>query len=70
MAENNKKIENLDFSDQVIYTTQKSVACDGGGGNLGHPLVWLHLGDDNQIVCPYCSRHFVLSSEDSLGKSR
>jgi len=35
------------------------VACDGGGGPLGHPRVWLTLGTDGEITCPYCSRHYV-----------
>lgn len=40
------------------------VACDGGGGALGHPQVWLNLQkeDDDapaKVVCPYCSRLFV-----------
>ncbi|HSO42731.1 MAG TPA: zinc-finger domain-containing protein [Rhodospirillales bacterium] len=35
------------------------VGCDGGGGALGHPLVYLNMGDEDEIACPYCSRHFV-----------
>ena len=35
---------------------------DGGGGPLGHPLVYLHTDDDGEVVCPYCSRHFVLAA--------
>ena len=38
------------------------VACNGGGGPLGHPQVWLTLGTDGEITCPYCSRHYVKSS--------
>ncbi len=41
-----------------VETTR--VACDGDGGPLGHPRVFLEIGDDGEIVCPYCSRHFVL----------
>jgi uncharacterized Zn-finger protein len=44
---------------QTIYTEDKRVACDGGGGALGHPQVWLTLGGDGQVTCPYCSRLFV-----------
>lgn len=36
------------------------VSCDGGGGPLGHPRVFLKLGDDGQVVCPYCSNRFEL----------
>ena len=44
---------------QIIYTEDRRVACDGGGGPLGHPRVWLTLGTDGEITCPYCSRHYV-----------
>ena len=44
---------------EVIRTSEKRVACDGG--LHGHPQVWLNLGEDDRIVCPYCSRVFVLA---------
>ena len=44
-----------------ILVEDPVVSCDGGGGALGHPAVYLHIGDENEIVCPYCSRHFVLA---------
>ena len=45
---------------EIIEVDQKRVACDGGGGALGHPRVWLHLGEKNQIACTYCSRLYVM----------
>jgi uncharacterized Zn-finger protein len=36
------------------------VACDGGSGPLGHPRVWLNIGTQGWIECPYCSRRYVL----------
>ena len=36
------------------------VACDGGGGALGHPKVYLEMGDENFVECPYCDKRFVL----------
>ena len=36
------------------------VACNGGGGALGHPLVYLNLETNGAIDCPYCDRRFVL----------
>ena len=31
------------------------IACDGGGGALGHPKVWLQIPTDRGWVeCPYC----------------
>ena len=39
------------------------VRCDGDGGTLGHPGIWLELtakpSGDTLAVCPYCSRQFV-----------
>jgi uncharacterized Zn-finger protein len=46
--------------DETIVVDTVVVGCDGGGGALGHPLVYLNLGDDDEILCPYCSRHFAL----------
>lgn len=50
---------------EVIRVNAKRVACDGGGGGLGHPRVWLNLGEDDQIECPYCSRLYVMAGSDA-----
>lgn len=42
---------------QEVETTR--VSCDGGGGTLGHPKVYLALADGS-AECPYCDRVFVL----------
>ncbi len=42
----------------VIEVKTDSVKCDGGGA-LGHPLIYLEFGEQNRLVCPYCSRTFV-----------
>jgi uncharacterized Zn-finger protein len=34
-------------------------ACNGNGGALGHPRVFLNLAPSGQVECPYCSRLFV-----------
>ena len=34
------------------------VSCNGGGGALGHPQIWLTYGKDGTVVCPYCSKKF------------
>lgn len=47
---------------QVLETVEAETAvvrCDGGGGALGHPAVYLNMGDKEAIDCPYCSRRFV-----------
>jgi uncharacterized Zn-finger protein len=45
--------------DRPISVTDKRVYCDGGG-SLGHPGVYLNIESNGQVVCPYCSRTFVL----------
>lgn len=46
---------------EVITVDQHRVACDGGGGALGHPRVFLEMGSAGSVECPYCDRKFVLS---------
>jgi uncharacterized Zn-finger protein len=48
--------------DDIIEVNAKRVACDGGGGALGHPKVYLEMGEKSEITCPYCSRHYVLAA--------
>jgi uncharacterized Zn-finger protein len=43
---------------EVIYVKERSVACNGSGGALGHPRVWYSL-DDGEAECGYCDRRFV-----------
>jgi uncharacterized Zn-finger protein len=46
---------------EVITVETDRVACDGGGGPLGHPKVYLNLGVEGHVECPYCSRLYKLS---------
>jgi uncharacterized Zn-finger protein len=52
---------------EVILVTTKKVACDGGGGALGHPKVWYDMSESDHVECKYCDRVFVLkgSSHDT-----
>ena len=45
---------------EVITVTKRRISCDGGGGALGHPRVFLEMGDQTYVECPYCDRRFVL----------
>ncbi|MEL6361126.1 MAG: zinc-finger domain-containing protein [Pseudomonadota bacterium] len=47
---------------EVIYVAKRRISCNGGGGALGHPLVWYSL-DDDEAVCGYCGRHFIFDPE-------
>jgi uncharacterized Zn-finger protein len=45
---------------ETIEVDDTRVACDGIGGSLGHPKVYLEMGDEKYVECPYCDRRFVL----------
>jgi len=45
---------------ETITVTEHRVACDGGKGPLGHPRVYLNLGEEGRVQCPYCGRLYLL----------
>jgi uncharacterized Zn-finger protein len=45
---------------ETITVEGAVVGCDGGGGALGHPLVYLNLGPEGRVDCPYCGRRYIL----------
>jgi uncharacterized Zn-finger protein len=56
----------IDAPETVTVTTTR-VACDGSGGALGHPKVYLQIGDEGFVECPYCDRRFVLDQNAERG---
>ena len=52
---------------ETITVKSVELNCDGGGGALGHPRVFLNMGAKGEIDCPYCGRHFVLSEDAEAG---
>ena len=44
---------------ETIEVETLNVVCDGGGGPLGHPRVYLTLVG-GKIECGYCGRTYVL----------
>ncbi|MGD9885238.1 zinc-finger domain-containing protein [Reyranella sp.] len=53
---------------ELISVDTDRVACDGGGGPLGHPKVYLNLGEEGRVECPYCSRTYVLREGARSGR--
>ena len=47
---------------EIIEVETTVVGCDGGGGALGHPLVYLNMERRGAVDCPYCGRKYVLKS--------
>lgn len=54
-------MSNPQTSADMVEVKMRRVSCDGGGGALGHPKVWLDMGQNKQVRCKYCDRLFVLS---------
>lgn len=44
---------------ETIEIDDVIAACNGGGGPMGHPRVYLNLTPNGRVECPYCSRLFV-----------
>ena len=42
---------------ETILIESLTVGCDGGP--MGHPLVYLNLGEARRIDCPYCGRRYI-----------
>ena len=47
------------LTDDVILVSTRRISCDGGGGALGHPKVWMDMGQDTEVVCKYCDKRFI-----------
>ena len=45
---------------EIVEVSTRRVSCDGIGGALGHPRIWLEMGEDDFVECGYCDRRFVL----------
>jgi uncharacterized Zn-finger protein len=48
--------------EQIVVRSHR-VSCDGVGGALGHPRVYLEMGEEHFVECPYCDRRFVLAAD-------
>ena len=50
-----------------IEIGNREFQCVGALPPFDHPHVYLDMGTENEIVCPYCSTHYVFSSKISSG---
>ena len=48
---------------EVVVVSEHRVSCDGVGGALGHPRVYLEMGARGFVECGYCDRRFVLARD-------
>lgn len=43
---------------EIEIVQEKQVHCDGGAGALGHPRIFLEMGANTSVECPYCGKLF------------
>ena len=48
-----------DVGAEKIFVGAKELQCMGARHPFDHPHVYLDMGADNQVLCPYCSTLFV-----------
>ncbi len=51
------------FTPEIVYTDRARVCCDGAteiSPALGHPRVYLQIGEEGYVDCGYCDKRFVL----------
>ena len=49
---------------EVVVVHEHRIWCDGTGGALGHPRVYLEMGEAHFVECGYCDRRFVLAGHE------
>ena len=53
----------------VRWTDKRVVSCDGGGGVLGHPRIFINVDKPKINMCTYCGLPFVSVSKYTKGSS-
>jgi uncharacterized Zn-finger protein len=54
---------------EKIFVGVKELKCMGARPPFDHPHVFLDMGADSQILCPYCSTLFVHDTRLAAGES-
>ena len=55
---------------ETVLVDRTRVVCDGGGGALGHPRVFMEMGEQDWVECGYCDRRFVLSPQARQARAK
>ena len=59
-----------DAGHRAIDIGVKEFMCVGANPPFDHPHVFLDLGNDNEIICPYCSTLYRFAADLGAGESR
>ena len=54
---------------EKIFVGVKELNCMGARPPFDHPHVYLDMGEDGQVLCPYCSTLFVHDPRLGAGES-
>ena len=54
----------------VIEIGSQEFMCVGANPPFDHPHVFLDLGNDNEIICPYCSTLYRFAPDLGAGEAR
>src|SRR5271167_4436138 len=54
----------------VIEIGSQEFMCVGANPPFDHPHVFLDLGNDNEIICPYCSTLYRYAADLAAGAAR
>jgi uncharacterized Zn-finger protein len=54
----------------VIEIGSHEFMCVGANPPFDHPHVFLDLGNDNEIICPYCSTLYRFAADLAAGEAR
>jgi uncharacterized Zn-finger protein len=54
----------------VIEIGSQEFMCVGANPPFDHPHVFLDLGNDNEIICPYCSTLYRYAADLKPGEAR
>lgn len=63
----NPQISSKNSPFEVLHVNSKKVSCQGERGDAGnvsgHPLVYLNMGKNDFVTCPYCSKYFTIKQK-------
>lgn len=46
-----------------VITSSEKVRCQGIGPDSGHPAIYIAFGNNERVVCSYCSQEFVFDKD-------
>lgn len=67
MADNGTPHFHNDPGAPVIHVGAKEFKCIGARPPFDHPHIFLDMGKDSEIVCPYCSTLYKYNSQYAHG---